>query len=472
MSYTKRIAYNTAIQILARVITTGISIAVIGVLTRYLGVEGYGQYTLIFSYLSLFGVFVDFGFFLLQVREITKYPEREAEIMGSIFGLKLALSVIVFAIGYLVATFLYDDPAVVQGILIGSISQASLALQHIPNGYFQAHLRMQIAAALNVVARVAYIGLIVWAVQGDMGIAGLVWVTTAINLVIFLGQWLIVGRDMRLTPKVDFVYWKYFVMESLPLGIVVVLSMMYFKLDLVMLSLLKDEYAVGIYGTPYRVIEVLLTFPTIFMSSVFPVLTNALNENFEKAQSIFRRAFDFTALVALPIGFGTMAIATPVMVLITNSTSFAPSGAVLSIIIWACVLSFFGAVFNYTVIAAGRQSILVWPYLVATIFNIVANIFIIPTYSYIGASYVMIATELLVISWVAWLTWKHCHLTPKLDVLFRAAAAAAVMYVLITFVLHLDSLVLNILIAGATYIGCAFLFRAVPPELIHKLIRR
>ena len=50
MSLTSRVAYNTIIQIIGKVLTTLISLVLIVALARYLGVWGFGQYTIIFAF--------------------------------------------------------------------------------------------------------------------------------------------------------------------------------------------------------------------------------------------------------------------------------------------------------------------------------------------------------------------------------------------------------------------------------------
>ena len=64
MSYTRKIAHNTIIQIIGKGISTVIGVIVIAMLTRYLGQSGFGQYTTIMAFLQFFGVLVDMGLYL------------------------------------------------------------------------------------------------------------------------------------------------------------------------------------------------------------------------------------------------------------------------------------------------------------------------------------------------------------------------------------------------------------------------
>jgi O-antigen/teichoic acid export membrane protein len=70
---TRKIYTNTIAQIGGKIITALISILLIKVLTGYLDVAGYGLYSKIYNYLSIFAVIADLGLYTITVRELTKY---------------------------------------------------------------------------------------------------------------------------------------------------------------------------------------------------------------------------------------------------------------------------------------------------------------------------------------------------------------------------------------------------------------
>lgn len=56
---TRKIYINTLAQIISKILTAIISIAMIKILTGYLDVAGYGLYSKIYNYLSIFAVIAD-----------------------------------------------------------------------------------------------------------------------------------------------------------------------------------------------------------------------------------------------------------------------------------------------------------------------------------------------------------------------------------------------------------------------------
>ena len=69
-SVRRRVASNTAVQVAGKGIVLAFGLASLAVLTRYLGPDDYGRYTLALMYMQLFGVLADVGLFTTVVREI------------------------------------------------------------------------------------------------------------------------------------------------------------------------------------------------------------------------------------------------------------------------------------------------------------------------------------------------------------------------------------------------------------------
>jgi len=99
MSLTKKIAVNTGWQMVGKVVGTFLGLIAIAILTRYLGRDGYGQYTTIYAFLQLFGILADFGFYIVLVKMISeKHVDQteENKITSNIFTLRLISALIFF----------------------------------------------------------------------------------------------------------------------------------------------------------------------------------------------------------------------------------------------------------------------------------------------------------------------------------------------------------------------------------------
>lgn len=470
MNATRQIAFNTAVQVGGRAITALVAVIIIALLTRYLGVAGYGQYATIFAYVGLAGILVDFGFFLIVVREVTKHPGRRAHILGNVLGLRLVAAILIFSLVYLATLGLGYPLAIVSGIAIASVSQAFMSFSQVPVSLFQARLRMDKATLADILGRLLILGLIILFIQMNLGLLALVAAVALGNIFVFLFDFFMALPDAFIYPRFDFAFWSSFLREALPMGIVVVLAFVYFRIDMIMLSLMKGDFAVGVYAPPYKIVEMLLTFPTIFMSSVFPVITKTLKESFRRAGPIFRRAFDFLSFTALPVLIGILIIATPLMVFVAGP-DFSASGPVLGILIFAVAISFINSVSVYTLVAAGKQKSLVWPYVLAAVFNVVANLALIPRFSYIGAAYTTVATELLVVIYTFYLVARELKFVPSGVVFGKSLLASLIMGGVLCLLRDWNFIVL-VGLGALIYLFFSFLLRIFPRELLKELLPR
>lgn len=468
MTTSRRIAGNTIVQLLSKAVTAATSVLVIVYLTRYLGVSGYGDYATIFAYLGIFSVFVDLGIFVTSVREIAKNPAQERTIIGNVLGLRLVVGMTVFAVACLVAFLTPYSSLIRAGILLGSISQLFLVLNQAPVSLFQARLIMHRAAISDVLGRLAMLGLVWWFISLHLGFLPIIGAVAISSLVTFLVSMGLALSVNAIWPQFDLKVWRRIFWSALPMGIVIILGTVYFRIDMVMLSLMRGSFDVGVYGAPYKVLEVLLAIPSIFMSSVLPVITRALDESKTHALGIFRRAFDFMGLLALPLITGTVLLATPIMILIAGP-EFVLSGPVLMILIFALGGSFLNSVMIYTMVAAGAQRRLLTPYIIAVIFNVTANLLVIPHYSYIGAAGVTVLTELWVLIASAYLVGRQLKFSPNFEVLVKSIVGSLVMGAVVWYVRG-ESLWLGIGLGAVVYGMMLLLTKAVRLKDIYELL--
>ncbi len=430
MNSAQKIALNTAVQLLGKAITVATSVLVIAYITRYLGVAGYGDYATIFAYLGIFGAILDLGLFVIVVREIAKYPARERGILGNMLGLKLAFSLAILGTACGLAWFIPYSGVVRQGILVGAISQLFMSLNQVPLGSFQAKLTMYKATLSDVLGRLLLLGLVWWFIHQGGGLVTIIWAVVWANVAAFGFNTLMMGLRYWLIPLFDWRQWWELLVAAFPMGVVMVLGVIYFKIDILILGHLQNSYAVGIYSAPYKILEVLLAVPSIFMSSVLPVIAAALQESREKAKQIFQSAFNFLSLSALPLIAGSIAVATPVMVLISGR-DYALSGPVLQILSFSLAGAFLNSAMIYTIIAANQQQRLIWPYIWAVVFNIVANLLVIPQFSFWGAAVITVLTELWVLVCSAYIVMKYLKLTVSLAVFSKTLASSIVMGIIL-----------------------------------------
>ncbi len=96
MSLTRAIAGNTVVQVAGKFIGTLLGILTVAVMTRLLGLAGYGEFTTAISFLQFFGILVDFGLTLTMIRMISDAKAEETRVASNIFTLRLVSGIVFF----------------------------------------------------------------------------------------------------------------------------------------------------------------------------------------------------------------------------------------------------------------------------------------------------------------------------------------------------------------------------------------
>ena len=93
---TKKVYFNTLAQLAGKVSTALISIFLIKILTNYLDLAGYGLYSKVYNFLSIFSVIADLGLYTITVREISdnkENPEMVSKIAGTVLSIRTMMGV-------------------------------------------------------------------------------------------------------------------------------------------------------------------------------------------------------------------------------------------------------------------------------------------------------------------------------------------------------------------------------------------
>lgn len=469
MSLTRTIALNTAIQVVGKVISTAIGLVVVALLTRYLGEEGFGRYTTIMVFLQLFGVIVDLGLYIILVKKISEPGADEPRIASNIFTLRLVSAIIVMGCAPLIAMFFPYSAEVKIGIAITAVAFFGVTLTQALTGIFQKHFKMYRVALAELAGRLMLLGITWWVVSTHLGLLWVMGAVTAGSVVNTLFLFFFSRSLVRISLAWDFGMWKEIIRDTWPIALSIIFNLVYFKADTLILSLIRSEAEVGVYGASYKVLEVLTTFPAMFAGLVLPLLTAAwAAQNMDRFRHILQKAFNFLIMLALPLIGGTLIVAGPVMRVVTGE-GFDDAGALLKILMVATATIFVGNLFGNAVVAVNRQRTMMWVYLGVAIVSLVGYLLAIPAYSYFGAAWMTVVSELLVtlsaMTIVLFASGTRIHLGFATKSLIAAGLMVVTMYMF-----RQAPIVVLLVVGCGVYVFLLFLFRALTPATVRDMV--
>jgi O-antigen/teichoic acid export membrane protein len=467
----QRVAASTGVQALAKVIVFPLSFVVVSLSTRYLGQQRFGELTTITVYAGLLTILTEWGLPAWTVRALAREPEdRQERVAAAMLTLRLLIAAagVTAAVGI---TFVLPYSSVVRiGIAVSAVAVLATTAASAIGPILQTRLRMTYAAVSDVARTLVYVLLILVVIASAWGVYGFVGANVVAALValaiIFAGA----RRLMRVRLEVDRRLWRAALASSLALGAAMFVHTIYFRVDTVLLSVLRTQADVGVYGFAYRFYETLLVIPTLFTMSVLPVVARDYVTPGADLSRALQRAFDFLVLAGLPLAVGGIVLA-PRLTELLAGREFADSALPLRILLGGLVFSFLAALIGTLLIAADRQVVALKLSLAVLSLNVVLNLILIPRYSYNAAAALTTGSEVLVVLVGLAIVWRAYRFRPSL----RASALGSVAAVGMGLVVYaLESLPLAAPIGvGAVVYSLALLATgAVSREILAELLSR
>ena len=474
MNLTQKIALNASVSSAARVVELAISLVIIGLITRFLGESGFGDYATILAFVYIFTVFADLGLYSIVVREISREGADEEKIINNALTLRMAAGLIILGSAYFVSLFFPYSSQVQIGIAITAAGFWFLSNCQVLMGLFQKYLRLDKVALAELAGRIIQLAA-VWIVIyypaeifGDTPLYGIVSALALGAILNFLIILYFTSGYLKLKPRFNFSYWKYLLKQSFSLAVSAILVMIYFKLDTIFLSVMKTSESVGIYSLSYKILESLIFFPAMVVGLTMPLMSKTFSADRQKFYSIVQRTLNFLVVIIVPLVVGTLFASEKIIRLVGGAEGFADSPMVLNILVFAIAMIFLGALFSNVIIAANKQKFLAQIYFLGAVVNVIANFIFIPKYSYYGAAATTVLTELLVTALMIAVIIKTVKYIPSFKIFFKALFASGAMALALYYSADLNIFYLLIL-AAVVYFPTLYLIGGISKDEIRKL---
>ncbi|MFA5124871.1 MAG: flippase [Patescibacteria group bacterium] len=469
MGLAAKIAQNTFWQIVGKFAGTVLGLITIALMTRYLGREGFGYYTTIISFLQFFGVLIDFGLQMATAQMLSRPGVNQHKIFANILTVRLLSAIVFLGTASALVWFLPYPLAIKLGVGVASFSFFFISLQSVLIGLYQKQMAMAEVAIAEVWGRFILL-LGVWlAVMLDWGLLAVIVAVSLGSLVNFL--YLVIGARKHLILKleVDFKVWRQIWDVSWPLAVTISLTLVYFRADTIILSLVRPAEEVGIYGAAYKVLETLIQFPYLFLGLILPLLTEFYLTSKVLFEKTLQKSFDFMAILAVPMVMATWLLAEKIMEFVAGA-DFVIAAGPLRILIVGAAMIYFGALAGYAIVACGLQKKMIWFYLFDAVFSLAAYLIFIPIFSYWAAAILTLATETVIALSAFYVLRRETKARINLWVLGKSLLASLVMGLCLYPLLNQNILTL-VIIGAVIYFLALYLLRGYDKREVMDMIK-
>ncbi|AFY59077.1 membrane protein involved in the export of O-antigen and teichoic acid [Rivularia sp. PCC 7116] len=383
-------SFSLLLNRLSQSITTFILVASIA---RILGAYELGQYMLAFSFYYVFMTLASQGFKTLFTRELARNPSETSVYLISGTFLQFLFSIIGYLVLAIIVYFLpYSwDTSIVCYILGGAIIPFSLS--NVTESIFQAQEKMHIIAISTAPIYILRVLVMILAMNLKHNIAIVAAIMVASECLIFVIEWCFIVQLVKFKWRLD---WKFMWHTTKASGAFIVIegiSVLGYRLQVFILSLLGGELVVGLYGAVTQLMQPFQIISHSVVLAVFPKMSKAINSGKDSQRQITQMTIEILLMVALPLMLGLLYFGKELLILLYHEQSFAEAKFALNVFTFGLISSSFIRPLSYVLVANGLEKVNLRQVFITTILDCLISIVLVAQYKLNGAAITVIFTD-------------------------------------------------------------------------------
>jgi O-antigen/teichoic acid export membrane protein len=423
----------------------GIDFAFAMLRLRVLSPAGEGSYAFTIGFYGVFEIITRFGMGTLTTRDVALDHSRARSYLRNMVALRIGLWALSIPLMFLFAAFYRValdalTPQEARAIALFALALLFANISDAISSVFIAHEKMEYPASTSTAIALAKValGALVILPPFDWGFVGLAGVSLVMNFVQMVWLYVLLRQKVlppsETPPPLDRSLQKYMMVESAPLMINHLLATVFWRISQFVLRGATNPAALGIYSAGVKYLDGLNVIPSYFTLALFPLMSRYAaraamggdNTGGDSLARTYRLAMQILLMIALPIAVAFTFAATPLIRILGGAAYLPDSAIALRIMIWSIPIGFVNSVTQYVLIAVNQQRFLTRAFLIGVIFTTIANLLLVPKYSYIAAAALLIPAEISLFIPFAYAVHRHVGPMPWPKLLGRPALAAAI----------------------------------------------
>ena len=397
----RAISFNVGWMMFDRIFRLGLGTLIIIWMARYLGPEQFGRYNFALSIIGVMAAVSGLGLHTIIVREVVRTPEKAGAILTASF---IAMATVGTA-GAVIFNLLPEKVVLAVDVSGGLVAIMSLMLifkaTDFVRSWFESQMQSRVTilaeSALFVIAAAIRIYLLLNGAQ-LLAFVYLLVIEAAVLSALFIYVF-VRFSGIRLTSAVSWPLARDILRPGFPLMLAGVSITLYMRTDQIMLGVMIDQTAVGIYAAAVRISELWYFVPTAIAASTLPVIVshrqNDPNAYDRVIKNLYRLmwALSLSAIFVVNL-FGNFFIFT------LFGPAYADAGAILIIHIWAGIFVALGVMRGNWMVAEDLQNYGALFTVGGCIVNIIGNWLLIPLLGITGAAWATVFSYATVVFFI------------------------------------------------------------------------
>ena len=372
------------------------------VAARRLNADPFGVMAFAMATGWLIGVATDAGLSMHLARETARHPAHGRRLLIEILSLRAGLAFFAATLTVLASPYFMPQHWRLQFVLVMTAQLCGAVIETIAH-YFRGLQRSEIESAIHLAYRLTMLVLAMtvlwwWRRLDYLGLAMLVPGVIAMLVALAIALNLSIRLEPDTTGESQGTVWgppsggltaRSFFRDVFPLGAAVLISALYFRIDVYFIQQWHGFQPVGGYNAAFRLVEALRLLPAAVMAVTFPMLVQTSDIQLVRAIG-GRLAVAGVALAAV------CALGATVIVSMIYGESYAYAAPAFAVLSLALPLFFLNYALTHQVIGWDGQRAYLAIVTLALAGNIAANMLLVPTRGIVGAAIATVLTEVIV----------------------------------------------------------------------------
>jgi len=402
-----------AISAISRLIVNSLLFIIVG---RFYGTEIFGSFTSSYTLSLLFTYLADYGFDVFITAEVAKNRNDIQSIVSRFFLIKIIFTSIAVTLFFITCLIIPSNTTTKIILMIFSLNIIFSTLLGMIFSIFKGFERFNFEAKISIVTNITLLVVIVFLSYFRMNIYYIVFAIIIFRLFgLILAYHKLESYVSVKDLKFDFKISK--IMKDIKhvsaFGLDLLFGSLFLQIDTILILSIKGEAQAGIYQSVFRIAMIIFIFPDLIINTLFPTIIRLYHQKNAVWEKLSEISFRFLYFISLPVALFLFIYSEETLRFIYGQKDFfresqnlQDSISILKIATFIFILRFCATPFAMVITIKGEQYKRTIVVIIATILNILLNIYFIPQYGAMAAIVVSVFTNLFALT--SYIYFSNC----------------------------------------------------------------
>jgi len=364
---------------------------------RVLGVEKFGIFSYAFAFAAIVTVFMDLGISRYFVQQASRDIKNIHRFMGASFIIKIILITLGLIFIILAGPFFQKGQKTITVFAILGATVAFDNLTIVFSSVFQADERMDYQSIIIIISNtlMAASGFLLIFFYPNLIVYCLVFLSGAVLRFVLSSIWCLKKYGAPIMVH-DTRFHADLIKKGLPFALTTIFVSIYYYIDTFLLNIYSGEKIVGYYNASYRLIEAPLFITAALTTALFPAASRLYSEGKGQLKKMVQKVFPLSVTFGLTLSIAAAFFSKELILLIYGS-QYEKAVLVFPILILSVSVIMPNAIIGTIIRATDRQFVSAKLTGAGAVLNVLMNLIVIPVYSFVGAAWTTLATEVFIL---------------------------------------------------------------------------